>query len=249
MIRRIICSRRDRVRCVPEAAAVDRAGDASGALCCSVHERFQSGAVHAGERDRVTAVDSGDPRDRRSRPERTDAVPDRRADATRTRACRAGHAGRRRAPARRGPHPSIGRRRARRHAVPPPVPACAPRGGHAHDPGRGRGHRPCSVLEPRRRRGDIPRGLTSVGAGFSTRRPRTGTVPTFAIVSATAALGCGALAARPFFLSFTTHPAGALALLFAALLVIGVASPLPAPGTASLGPPSTRAFALATATG
>jgi hypothetical protein len=48
-----------------------------------------------------------------------------------------------------------------------------------------------------------------------------------AVAGATAALGCGVLAARPALLAFAPNPTGALVVLFGALLAIGIIVPLP----------------------
>ena len=47
------------------------------------------------------------------------------------------------------------------------------------------------------------------------------------VVAAVAALGCGALAARPALLASTPAPAATLVALFTALLAIGISLPLP----------------------
>ncbi len=69
----------------------------------------------------------------------------------------------------------------------------------------------------------------------------------FATIAAVAAIGCGALAARPVLLSPFRHPATALALLFAALFVVGVSVPLPRAATANV--LGRRSFVVATLLG
>jgi hypothetical protein len=58
------------------------------------------------------------------------------------------------------------------------------------------------------------------------RRARTAPAFNYAAVAG-AALGCGALAARPALLAVTTRPAALLGVLFAGLLVFALAVPLP----------------------
>jgi membrane protease YdiL (CAAX protease family) len=67
-------------------------------------------------------------------------------------------------------------------------------------------------------------------------------------VAVVAALGCGVLAARPALLAHTAHPSTALALLFAALLVVGLVLPVP-PAATTAPRPSVRTFAFATVVG
>jgi membrane protease YdiL (CAAX protease family) len=76
-------------------------------------------------------------------------------------------------------------------------------------------------------------------------RPRT--FAPVAAVAATAAIGCGVLAARPALLASAPRPATALACIFTALLGFGLSAPLPpAPFVATRTP---RAFVLATGVG
>jgi hypothetical protein len=62
-----------------------------------------------------------------------------------------------------------------------------------------------------------------------------------------AALGCGVLAARPALLGFTSRPTAALALLFGALLIVGLI--VPVPQVVVVGALPRRTFALTTAIG
>jgi uncharacterized protein len=62
-----------------------------------------------------------------------------------------------------------------------------------------------------------------------------------------AALGCGVLAARPALLGFTARPSLALALLFGALMIVGLI--VPVPRIAPAGARSAATFAFATTIG
>jgi hypothetical protein len=66
-------------------------------------------------------------------------------------------------------------------------------------------------------------------------------------IAAVAAVGCGVLAARPAVLATSTEPATLLALVFAALFVIGVSAPLP--HVSGINVRSARVVAAATAVG
>jgi hypothetical protein len=68
-----------------------------------------------------------------------------------------------------------------------------------------------------------------------------------AVVAAIAALGCGLLAARPAILASAGQPATALAVVFAALLILGALLPLPLPAVASAVKPSPHVLAVTAA--
>jgi membrane protease YdiL (CAAX protease family) len=67
--------------------------------------------------------------------------------------------------------------------------------------------------------------MTTTVAGASGRGARTATRT--APIAVVAALGCGALAARPALLQAASAPVAALVVLFVALLAVGVALPIP----------------------
>jgi hypothetical protein len=66
------------------------------------------------------------------------------------------------------------------------------------------------------------------------------------VAAAVAALGCGALAARPALLASTPRPTLALVVLFGALLVVGAAVPIPSEARSAWRVPRGMPVALAT---